>query len=234
LEARLPRDGSITRKAIMDAAQGLILETGFSAATVDAVIGRAGITKGAFFYHFKSKAELALALVKRDADADAAHLQSVLDRAEALSRDPLQQLLICIGLYEEETAKLTAPYPGCLYASFIYESQLFDDATMNVVREVFSHWTLRITGKLEAAMRLYPPRLPVDVRTLAEMSLALAEGAFILSKVQRDAGALAAQWRHYRNYLELLFSPTLPQPSATGPDATGVKRGKLDAAASAK
>lgn len=211
----------------MDAAQGLILETGFSAATVDAVIGRAGITKGAFFYHFKSKAELALALVKRDADADAAHLQSVLDRAEALSRDPLQQLLICIGLYEEETAKLTAPYPGCLYASFIYESQLFDDATMTVVREVFSHWTQRITLKLEAAMRLYPPRLPVDLRTLAEMSLALAEGAFILSKVQRDAGAMAAQWRHYRNYLELLFSPQLPAPDA-------VKRDRLDAAVAAK
>lgn len=216
----------------MDAAQGLILETGYSAASLDAVIGRAGITKGAFFYHFKSKAELALALVKRDADADAAHLQSVLDRAEALSRDPLQQLLICIGLYEEETAKLTAPYPGCLYASFIYESQLFDDATMNVVREVFCHWTQRITGKLEAAMRLYPPRLPVDLRTLAEMSLALAEGAFILSKVQRDAGAMAAQWRHYRNYLELLFSPTLPQPEKES-DSAGVTRDKLDAAASA-
>lgn len=208
----------------MDAAQGLILETGFSAASVDAVIARAGITKGAFFYHFKSKAELALALVRRDADADAAHLQGILDRAESLSRDPLQQLLICIGLYEEETAQLTAPYPGCLYASFIYESQLFDDATMKVVREVFSHWTQRITEKLEAVLRLYPPRLPVEVRTLAEMSLALAEGAFILSKVQRDPAALAAQWRHYRNYLELLFSPTLPQP-----DAAGVKRGKLDA-----
>lgn len=229
----MARDGTITRKAIMDAAQGLILETGYSAASVDAVIARAGITKGAFFYHFRSKAELALALVRRDADADAAHLQGILDRAEALSRDPLQQLLICIGLYEEETAKLTVPYPGCLYASFIYESQLFDAATMQVVREVFSHWTQRIGAKLEAAMRMYPPRLPVDVRTLAEMSLALAEGAFILSKVQRDAGALAAQWRHYRNYLELLFSPQLPQPSATRPDATAVKRDKLDVSATA-
>lgn len=228
----MPRDGTITRNAIMDAAQGLILETGYSAASVDAVIARAGITKGAFFYHFKSKAELALALVQRDADADAAHLQGILDRAEALSRDPLQQLLICIGLYEEETAKLTAPYPGCLYASFIYESQLFDDATMRVVREVFSHWTQRIGAKLEAAMRLYPPRLPVEVKTLAEMSLALAEGAFILSKVQRDASALAAQWRHYRNYLELLLSPQLPSPPKTS-DATAVKRDKLDVSATA-
>jgi TetR/AcrR family transcriptional repressor of nem operon len=228
----LPRDGSITRTAIMDAAQALILETGYSAASVDAVIGRAGITKGAFFYHFKSKAELALALVRRDAERDAALLQANLDRAESLSRDPLQQLLICIGLYEEETAKLTAPYPGCLYASYIYEAQLFDAATMAVVRGVFDNWTARIAAKLEAVARLYPPRLPVTVRAVAEMSLALAEGAFILSKMQRDPAALAAQWRQYRNYLELLFAPQLPEPAAknirAGGDAEGVKHGKLD------
>lgn len=225
----MARDGTATRKAIMDAAQAVILETGFSAASIDSVIARAGITKGAFFYHFKTKADLALALVQRDAEADAAHLESNLQRAEALSRDPLQQLLICIGLYEEDMAKLAAPYPGCLYASFIYESQLFDAATLGVVRQVFTHWTQRIGGKLEAVMRLYPPRLPVDVKTLAETSLVLAEGAFILSKVQRDAGAVAAQWRHYRNYLELLFAPQLPAPQRPAADA-GVTHNTLDAA----
>ena len=82
-------------------------------------------------------------------------------------------------------------------------------------------------------MQMYPPRLPVEVRTLAEMSLALAEGAFILSKVQRDPAALAAQWRHYRNYLELLFSPQIPEPPKAL-DATAVKRDKLDVPAAAK
>lgn len=231
----MARDGTATRTAIMDAAQALILETGFSAASVEAVIARAGITKGAFFYHFKTKAELALALVQRDAAADAAHLETNLQRAESLSRDPLQQLLICIGLYEEEMAKLAAPFPGCLYASFIYEAQLFDKTTLAVVRQVFSHWTARIGAKLDSVMQLYPPRLPVDVRTLAETGLVLAEGAFILSKVQRDPGAVAAQWRQYRNYLELLFAPRLPEPApAPDRDAAGVTRDKLDAAVPAK
>ncbi|MEK9971710.1 MAG: hypothetical protein VW600_21435, partial [Ferrovibrio sp.] len=158
--------------------------------------------------------------------------------AESLSRDPQQQILICIGLYEEETGRLTEPYPGCLYASYIYEAQLFDATTMNVVRGVFDNWTARIRDKLEAVMKLYPPRLPVTATALAEMSLALAEGAFILSKVQRDPAALAAQWHQYRNYLELLFAPQLPEPARANiradKDAAGVKRGKLDAAAPAK
>ncbi len=203
----MARDGTATRTAIMDAAQALILETGFAAASVDAVIARAGITKGTFFYHFKPKADLALALVQRDAAHDAALLDANMTRAEALSRDPLQQILICMGLYEEELEKLTAPYPGCLYAAFIYEAQLFDDQTLAVARAVFSSWTARILDKLEAVMKLYRPRLPVDLKTLAEMSLVQAEGAYILSKVQRDPKAVAAQFRHYRNYLELLFMP---------------------------
>lgn len=208
----MARDGTATRTAIMDAAQTLILETGYAATAVDAVIARAGITKGAFFYHFKTKADLAKALVQRDAARDAAHLEHNLTRAEALSNDPLQQLLICLGLFEEELAQLTAPYPGCLYASFCYEAQLFDAETMGMVRQVFSSWTARISGKLAEVMAKYPPRLPVDIRTLADMSLTQAEGAYVVSKVNRDAGVPAAQFRHYRNYLELLFAPQMPQP----------------------
>jgi TetR/AcrR family transcriptional repressor of nem operon len=208
----------------MDAAQALILETGYAATAVDAVIGTAGITKGAFFYHFKTKADLAKALVLRDAERDAAHLEQNLARAESLSNDPLQQLLLCLGLFEEELAKLEAPYPGCLYASFVYEAELFDAQTMAVVHEVFANWTRRISAKLEQIIALYPPRLPIDLRTLAEMSLTQAEGAYILGKVNKDARAPAAQFRHYRNYLELLFSPQIAG------SAKAVKRRELDAA----
>lgn len=229
----MPRDGTATRTAIMDTAQALILGSGYAATSVDAVIGGAGITKGAFFYHFKTKADLAKALVLRDAERDAAHLEQNLTRAESLSNDPLQQLLICFGLFEEDLAKLSAPYPGCLYASFVYEAQLFDAETMAVVHEVFGNWTRRISAKLEQVVALYPPRLAVDIRTLAEMSLTQAEGAYILGKVNRDAKAPAAQFRHYRNYLELLFAPQAPNASQGGTARTGagaVTSPELDAA----
>lgn len=203
----MPRNGAATRTAIMDAAQDLILQTGFAATAIDAVIARAGITKGAFFYHFKSKTDLAHALIERYAAKDAAVLERHLQRAETLSRDPLQQMLICFGLFEADMAALAAPYPGCLYASFTYEAQLFDDATLALVRQVFAGWRARVAAKLRDVAALYPPRLPADIDSLADMSLAIAEGAYVLSKVNRDPQAVAAQFRHYRNYLELLFTP---------------------------
>ena len=93
----MPRDGSTTRTAIMDAAEGLILETGFAATSVDRVIERAGITKGTFFYHFNSKAALAQALVERYAALDLGNLDDKMTRAEKLARDPVQQLLLFVG-----------------------------------------------------------------------------------------------------------------------------------------
>ena len=55
----MPRSGEATRRNILDAAQGLILQHGFAGASIDRIIGDAEITKGAFFHHFPNKATLA-------------------------------------------------------------------------------------------------------------------------------------------------------------------------------
>src|SRR5687767_15426039 len=94
LDAPRTRDPEKTRENILDAAQALILDHGFGATTVDAVVTRAGITKGAFFHHFASKAELARSLVERYAEMDRQHLAHHLERARKLASDPLQQVLL--------------------------------------------------------------------------------------------------------------------------------------------
>lgn len=201
----MPRDGSKTRTSIMDAAEELILQTGFTSASVDRVIERAEVTKGTFFYHFATKAALARALVDRYAELDMAHLHGKMDRAEKLARDPLQQLLIFVGLFEEEFGNLTEPYPGCLFASYVMEAGLFEDATIDAVVETFRAWRLRVGDKLREIADRHPPRLEVDLDSLADMISVVFEGAFLLSKTYDDPGTVGQQLRHYRNYLELLF-----------------------------
>ncbi|HEX7007524.1 MAG TPA: helix-turn-helix domain-containing protein [Alphaproteobacteria bacterium] len=203
----MPRDGSATRTSIMDAAEALILGRGFAATSVDEIIERAGITKGAFFYHFKSKADLAHALVERFAARDAAQLEDKMSRAERLARDPLQQTLIFVGLFQEEMALLDDPGVGCLFASYCYEAQLFDDAVLALIRSAMEHWRLRFGAKLEEVIALYPPRLPVTAESLADLISTVFEGAFLMSRMFGDSKLVAEQLGHYRNYLELLFQP---------------------------
>lgn len=213
----MPRNGAATRLSILNAAQGLVMNQGFASTTVEAVIGRAGVTKGAFFHHFKSKQDLAQALVERYAAADAAHLDHTLARAEALSRDPLQQMLLFVGLMAESldaAAGAAAPggteasaASGCLFASFLYEAQLFDAATHKAIADSFAYCRSRLAPKLDAIMQARTPRVPVTADGLVDAALAALEGGYVLSRIRREPRSVAAQLGHFRNYLELLFAP---------------------------
>jgi AcrR family transcriptional regulator len=59
---------SLTRQRLVDAATKVFAEQGFSAATLDDIAEAAGLTKGAIYSNFASKADLALAVLDRRID----------------------------------------------------------------------------------------------------------------------------------------------------------------------
>lgn len=203
----MPRDGTATREKIMDWAESLILDRGYSGMTVDRLLEAAGLTKGAFFYHFKSKDDLARALIRRFAERDARTYEETWARAEKLAGDPLQRILIFVGLFEEMFAGLTDPHPGCLYASYVYEWQQFDSDTRHVIADSFLLWRRELAAKFDEIAAMYPPRVPVDTAALADAFTVIIEGAFVMGKALEDPKMVAAQLHQFRSYIELLFSP---------------------------
>jgi TetR/AcrR family transcriptional repressor of nem operon len=211
----MARDGTATRTRILDAAQRLVLEKGFAGTSVDEVIAAAGTTKGGFFHHFASKQDLARALIERYAADDVRLLEDLFTRAERLSRDPLQQLLLFVGLQEESTDELAGEDPGCLFASFCYERDLVDEVTRSLIADAMLAWRTRTRAKLDEVVALYPPRVPIDLDALADEGLALFEGAYVLSRALGEPQLLRGQLRHFRTYLELLFGqPAVPAPTS--------------------
>jgi TetR/AcrR family transcriptional repressor of nem operon len=203
----MARDGSKTRTKIMDAAERLILEQGFGGTSIDRVIDDAEITKGTFFYHFKSKSDLAYALVERYARLDLGHLEENMRLAESRSDDPLEQLLIFVRLFEDSAEELAEPYPGCLFGSYCYEAGLFDETTLRIIQDTMLTWREKLGAKLAEVAKRYPPRRPVDMDVLAEMIVVIFEGGFILSRTLKEPRAVATHAANYRTYLELLFAP---------------------------
>lgn len=192
----------------MNAAQAQILHNGFGGTTIDSIIEQAGVSKGAFFHYFSSKDELGHTLVKRYAEADIEHLEKTLSKAEGLSDDPLQQLLIFVKLFEQEMETLEEPYPGCLYASYLQQSGLFNQEIMKLIRESMLQWRSRVRNKLEEITETYPPNQQVDIDSLADMLLVVFEGAFVLSQSLNESKTVARQLAHYHRYLKLLFGKT--------------------------
>jgi TetR/AcrR family transcriptional repressor of nem operon len=199
------KDPKDTRTKIMNAAQSLILDHGFGGTTVDSIIDLAGVSKGAFFHHFSSKADLGKELVQRYADQDAEHLEQTLVKAEGLSDDPLQQLLIFVKLFKQEIESLEEPFPGCLFASYLQQSELFDHNILDIIRESMLLWRTRVLDKLKKIEQEHPPRQDVDLESLADMLMVIFEGSFVLSQSLNDNKIIARQLSHYHNYLSLLF-----------------------------
>lgn len=203
----MARDGTATKEKILEVAQQLVLEYGFGGMSVDQVITAAGITKGAFFHHFKSKNELAQALLDRYVQMDNQLLHDLMARAENLSRDPLQQYLIFVGLLEEMMRGLSEPPPGCLIASYIYQLEIFSADTQQAVIAGFQEWERVLGEKLAAVFNKYTPKLPVTARLIYNNLLALFEGGVIIAKLYDKGGMLAEQVGQHKNYIELLFEP---------------------------
>ncbi|MCU7796193.1 MAG: TetR/AcrR family transcriptional regulator [Candidatus Thiodiazotropha sp. (ex Myrtea spinifera)] len=203
----MPRDGTITRNKIMDVAQTMVLDVGLTGTSVEKVIDGAGVTKGTFFYHFKTKHDLAAALIERYADEDRHHFDVFMAKAEQLARDPLQQLLIFIGLFIEMTEQLEDPFPGCLYAAYCYQSGAISKDVMDQIEQMMHFWRDQLSRKLEAVNQLYSSRIPVTHTQVADHVLTTFEGAFVLSKVMKEPKLASEQLIQCRNYLELLYSP---------------------------
>jgi TetR/AcrR family transcriptional repressor of nem operon len=203
----MPRDGTQTRESLLDAAHSLTLRQGFSATSIDQLLAHTGLTKGAFFHHFKNKAELAHALVLRYAEVENRFLADCVGRAEKLGRDSVSQLLLIVGLAAELFEDLDSPHPGCLFGSFCYQNELLDPEVMEVVSEAMLEWRRVLLLKLRQAATERPPPAGTDLEAVADMFLTVFEGAFVMSRVLDQPDLVVRQLRNYRDYLELLFSP---------------------------
>ena len=202
---RMTRSGTQTRERILDGAERLVLEHGLAATTVDAILAESKTSKGAFFHHFPSKNQLARALVERYAASDIAFLEEFMARAEAASDDPAVQVVEFIRLFEDAAEEMVSQQPSCLYVSYIYERQLFEDGTNDVIVGAVLAWRERLAAKLREAAEVHPPKTPIDPDVLADHVFATFEGAFMLTRAMSDPDLMRRQLELVRRYVGLLF-----------------------------
>ena len=113
--------GEQTRDRIMDVAEASVLAKGFAATSIDEILYEAGITKSGFFYHFRDKNDLAVALIERFRDRDLSVFEEMFRRAEELSDDPLHAYLVGLDVADDHR-----PGELVLVAEMVEEAALGD------------------------------------------------------------------------------------------------------------
>ncbi len=198
------RDGKPTRDNILAQSKTLVQENGFAGTTIDRILDRTGITKGAFFYHFKTKDDLAKALIEEYARVDIAEMNRVLEKTESIE-DPLERLLQFVQEFIDMMQQLENPYPGCLYASYNHEPNHFSDDIKDFIADVLLQWRKTFEQMIEAVLKEYKAALQVDKKALADQFIVVFEGGFVVSKALNAADITSKQLLQFKNYLQLLF-----------------------------
>ncbi len=195
------------RNDILDAAGRSIIEKGFAATSIEEIIVEVGITKSGFFYHFADKNELAKALFQRYIEAEDQLFDELERRAFELNEDPLHGFLINLKLLAELLDDLPKGHPGCLIASYCYQSQIFNAEIRRMNEAAILSWQQRFRAHLERIAAVYPPRLNVDLDDMAHMLTTVVEGAIIVARALREPKVLLRQILMYREFVRTVFQP---------------------------
>lgn len=203
------------RSKLLDAALSVIRHKGYSASTVDELCSAAGVTKGAFFHHFKSKDELGVAAADHWSATTSAMFAEAPYHRHA---DPLDRVLAYIDFRK---SLITGGVPDftCLVGTMVQETyETAPDIRDACDRSISGH-AATLVADIEAAMA---ERGMVatgwTAQSLALHTQAVLQGAFILAKAKDKNGAEVAKGSvdHLRRYIELLFGRT-----STGQPAQG-------------
>lgn len=194
-----------TRERILGVAESIILQNGFSGTSIGNILQQAAITKGGFFYHFGDKRELARALVERYLEQDSVIFDSLFVEADKQQSDPLRQLLSFLEQFAQMMENMEDLHPGCLVASFTYESQQLDPETKTLIRQGVLQWRKLILLRLEKIAEIHTPVRDINLTALADMFTSVVEGGILLSRILESNKHLSDQILQYRDYLEILF-----------------------------
>ncbi len=206
--------GEKSREHILATTRRLVMQNGFSGTAIDDILAAGGVSKGAFFHHFKSKAHLASELLHWHARQDMRMFRAMVAEAEASHDDPMDQMLHFIEAFEDYLSTSEAASRGCMYAVYTYENMKFGEEVQDFVATVLRDWTALYIRKFQEILDRYEPARQVSAKELAEMFVSIIEGGLILQRAYGNAGMTARQSQHFRGYLGLLF-PQYQRQAAT-------------------
>jgi TetR/AcrR family transcriptional regulator, transcriptional repressor for nem operon len=181
------RDGRATRDVILAAARRLIHVHGYRGTSLDDVLRESGVGKGNFYYHFKSKEDLAHAILNELVD-------EFLDRTlrpcfANPAASPLDQIRCFLGRLLD-IQRQTNCVGGCPLGNLAAELADMHEGFRARLHAVFTAWEERLTDALQRAQSRAELDPGCHPPTVAAFVVASLEGAILMAKLAKDIGVM--------------------------------------------
>ncbi|WP_338284949.1 TetR/AcrR family transcriptional regulator [Luteolibacter sp. LG18] len=205
--SRRPRDPSATRSAVLQASFDEFYRNGFQGGSLNRIVDRAELTKGALFHHFPDKAALAIALVD----------ERLFPAMETRWFQPLQETADPVttlrDLIRGHVARIEKEGPegflfhGCPIGNLATEMAPLDDVLRGKLDALYTAWREAISGALRRGQKAGIVHASIDPEAEAVFVVASLTGTATQAKTARDFRIFQLSLKALEGYLETLRNP---------------------------
>ncbi len=189
---------------LLEAALSVIRTKGYSATTVQDICDAAGVTKGAFFHHFRSKDDLAVAAADYWSETTSALF------AEAPYHEPDDPAERLLAYVDFRRALLQGELPDftCLVGTIVQEAyDTHPEVRDACARSIVGH-AQTLEDDIQEALKARGKDVAWTPESLALFTQAVIQGAFVLAKATGGPKVAAESLDHLRAYLAAIFQTT--------------------------
>lgn len=189
-----------TRLNILNKAFELIYKNGYQATSVDQILEQTDVTKGAFYYHFKNKENMGVAMIE---EVIFPNLNSSLIAPLKDTQDPLKSIYNTIALFLNSTTQHQVKY-GCPTNNIIQEMAPLSHHFNQALKIVLDRWQSTIEVALEQGKKTGKVQKQIDSKSAATFILVGYEGLRSLGKVYQHKDFYKTYLVQLKNYLNML------------------------------
>ena len=187
-----------TRDRIVHAATELFWRKGYGSTSIADILETAKVNSGSLYYFFKGKQELLVAVLEAYRDGI---VPMLLEPSWGAVEDPIEKVFALLGTYRRLLVE-TDHFYGCPIGSLALELHEPDPEVRELIAANFKAWTAAVRECLEQAGLGHA----TDVQALAELVLAVMEGAVMQTRTFREIAHYDRAVEQLRNYLDCLRS----------------------------
>lgn len=188
----------------------LIREKGFAATTVDDLCRAAAVTKGSYFHHFKTKAELGVAAARHWQETTTAFFAAA---PYHQPDDPLDRVLAYIA-FRKAIISDDLVESSCVVGTLAQEVHATSQAIRSACGDsIFGH-AATLEADIAAAMRMRGISGVWTPESLARHTQTVIQGAFVLAKAGNDPALARESLDHLDRYFRLIFDCPIKEETA--------------------
>ncbi len=197
---KLSDKAQATREKILEAASRLFYLHGYNATGLERVIKAAGVTKGNFYYYFKSKEELAVHTLDHEFMKTTQQMKEKLSQKK---QSPLQTLFAILEMMsaKQKSQKEESHISGCYFGNFTLELSTESKAVRNKVKSIFDQFLMNFETLLKAARDTGEISKKIDPAQTSAIILSQMEGAILLDKANQESNNVDKGIEFIRQYL---------------------------------